>query len=115
MSRLDGIAAELGITRDRARKYTRAIRGHFQAAPSYAVILDVVRHHPSRRPSVEQVVVAIKKRQARLDRNSSGRSRAARSIKWEGRKRRDGSLRQDGGRRSDGRRENRSHRRKRPG
>ena len=109
MSRLDGIAAELGMTRDRARKYTRAIRGHFQAAPSYAVILDVVRHHPSRRPSVEQIVVAIKKRQARLDRNSSGRSRASRSMKWEGRKR------QSGRRRSDGRRENRSHRRKRLG
>ena len=81
MSRLDGIAAELNMTRDRARRFTRAIRTHFEAAPSYAVILNVVRHHPSRRPSVEQVVAAIKKRQASYDARSPEKRREVPSGK----------------------------------
>ena len=62
MSRLDGIAARLNLSRAQAKRYTRRIRDHFDEAPSYAIILDVLRHSPTRKPSPIQVVTEIKKR-----------------------------------------------------
>jgi len=62
MSRLDGIAARLNMSRAQAKRYTRRIRDHFDEAPSYAVILEVLRRSPTRKPSPIQVVTEIKKR-----------------------------------------------------
>ncbi len=60
MSRLDAIADELGVTVDRAQAYTKEVRQYFEAAPSYAQILVVLRRFDTR-PSVGQVVAELKK------------------------------------------------------
>jgi hypothetical protein len=77
MSRLEGIAALLGLTQDQARQFTRQVRSHFEAAPSYAEIMYAVRHHPSGKPSVEQVVAAIKRYQAESGGLKGGRVRGS--------------------------------------
>lgn len=64
MSRLDAIAQAMGVSNDHAREFTRAVRAHFQAAPSYAQILVALKKHPEETPSVEQVVADIQQNQA---------------------------------------------------
>ncbi|HHX43848.1 MAG TPA: hypothetical protein GX714_07680 [Chloroflexi bacterium] len=59
MSRLDAVADALGLSVDEARRYTRAVRAQFQAAPSYAQILRAIRGLGGR-PSPQQVAARIK-------------------------------------------------------
>jgi hypothetical protein len=75
MSRLEGIAALLGITTDAASNYTRQVRRQFDAAPSYAEIMRAMRKL-SGRPSPQQVAAEIK--QFRASRGDGGEQRTAR-------------------------------------
>jgi hypothetical protein len=61
VSRLEAIAAELGISRDGARTFTGAVRQRFDAAPSYAIILSAIRRCKAQtpRPSAAQVAAMI--------------------------------------------------------
>lgn len=67
MSRLDAIAAILGVSTDNARQFTRSVREHFEEAPSYAQIIEALRALPTSKPSAQQVVVEIKRKQAERD------------------------------------------------
>jgi hypothetical protein len=65
MSRLDAVAAELRVGRDQARRFTRAVRRGFDAAPSYAVILRAIRDVKSQRgathrPSAGEIAAVIR-------------------------------------------------------
>lgn len=83
MSRLDAIAVELGITRDRAKSYTKAIRAQFDSAPSYAQILRAVRDHRGGTPSPQQVVAALKKWQS-AKQGGAGKGRRGRPAAKKG-------------------------------
>lgn len=67
MSRLDQIAAILGVSTDTARQFTRSVREHFDEAPSYAQLVEALRALPTNKPSAQQVAVEIKRKQAERD------------------------------------------------
>ena len=75
MSRLDAVAAALGVSTEEAKQFTRAVRAQFEAAPSYAQILRALRALPGSRPSPQQVAAQIKRFQAGGERGGGRRPR----------------------------------------
>ncbi|NLG48826.1 MAG: hypothetical protein GX552_01790 [Chloroflexi bacterium] len=67
MSRLDQIAAMLGVTTDSARQFMRSVRDYFDEAPSYALVVEALRALPTRKPSAQQVAAEVKRKQAERD------------------------------------------------
>ena len=61
MSYLDAIAKALGTSTDRARSYTREVRSHFEAAPSYPQILSALRNHRGPKPTPGHIAAEIKR------------------------------------------------------
>ena len=77
MSYLDAIAKALGTSTDRARSYTREVRSHFEAAPSYPQILSALRNHRGPKPTPGHIAAEIKRYLA--DREDPQKARRARA------------------------------------
>ena len=77
MSRLDAVAEALGIGSEEAKRFTRAVRAQFGAAPSYAQILRALRGLGGR-PSPQQVAARIRQELAAGDKGGRGYRRPTR-------------------------------------
>ncbi len=87
MSRLEAIAAELGISRDGARTFTGAVRQRFDAAPSYALILSAIRRCKAQtpRPSAAQVAAMIQRMSRDADERRATDGRRSKPRQEDGR------------------------------
>lgn len=72
MSRLDAVAEALGVSSDEARQFTRAVRAHFEAAPSYAQILRAIKEAGVGRPTPQQVAARIRQELTTGERRTRG-------------------------------------------